>query len=173
MYWKKSPTYCKLCGNNQTKAKDRLCKRCRQIVRGPMHESYKRWLRCCDDFGRCCGGISSDVAFDLRVPVSTGTHLSFHGKNMEGSYKNTSVEHGVSFYPDCAGTYFIRDFGYHSDSEEFGELISYEDPDFWEKLEEQWQDAPRVAHESGMKSCVKCGNHYYGLWREHRPYCGM
>lgn len=133
------------------------------MLRGPMKEAYKRWLRMGEENRMCCGRLSADIAFDRTEtqPVTLGTNLAFHGKYFEASHLDTSVEYGVSFHPDCASTYYLRDFNHYCDSEDYGELISYEDPDFWAKLERQLDGAAEAAHDAGLSTCEKCGYHYF------------
>lgn len=147
--------YCILCGNEQTASKDGIGEACQPLIKGPLAVPYAKWMECGGRYSRCCGRIGTEK-----------DHLYFHGDGWECSYKpmeemdGTSVEMGVSFYADHAATYYIRDFGNYSDSQEYGEDLPYDIEGFWEKLDAQLDKAAEFAWNNDLLSCERCGNHY-------------
>lgn len=162
--------YCDLCGNEKTRAKDRVGPACRKLINGTpgLKRAYQKWVQYGTEHTRCCGGLSHDK-----------THFYFHAKHAETSYplnkktgrplkrgQSVSVEMGVSFYPKQAYTYYLRDFDSFCDSEMYGPPIPYSlpDTDFWNKVDQQLGEAAEYAWNDDLLSCGKCGYHFHGIY---------
>jgi hypothetical protein len=157
--------YCPLCGNKQV-TDDKPCAKCRAIVEGPLAEAYKRWLEAGNDFRMCCGGLSS-----------AGRYLYFHGKYFDDVYPKVTrgrrkgqgvrrgpyveVEHGIDFFADHAGTWYRHDTGNDVGSTPYGEDVPYADPEFWKKLEANFDHAAEAAFNDDWQTCRRCGNHFF------------
>ena len=152
--------YCNLCGNETTPDRDGIGAECRPLIHGDLKEAWAHYMKCAEENRVCCSRVNSE---------RTGIYM--HGRYWEGSYPLTKkgtprrrglfvcVEFGVTFYADCAATYYLRDFDHYCDSEEYGDAIPYADPDFWSKLNAQLDKAPEAAWHSDLLSCGKCGYH--------------
>jgi hypothetical protein len=160
--------YCQFCGNEKTDAADRIGHICRDILTTTMQLPYRFWQECNNRYSKCCGKLATDE-----------DHLFFHGEGWESSYParpkakakqkewegfHTTVEMGVSFYADCAKTYFIVDMNNSCDSQEYGSSLAYPadpgDESFWVALDKQLDQAGEAAFDSDILTCQHCGNHY-------------
>lgn len=160
--------YCKVCRNEEVFTDIAPCVFCQQyVVDGPLAGAFQRWLKVAEDNSKCCGGLAYLFGAGTDPANRARGSLYFHGKGWEGSYKDTHVEYGVSFHLDYACTYFLRDFDSVADSEVYGDVVPYSDPDFWNKIDAQLHQAPFAAWLSGLRSCEDCGYHYHGLTCEH------
>lgn len=154
--------YCALCGNEPAESNeesiglDCLARISNQWLALP----YAYWKECGERYSMCCGGMTSDKK-----------GFYFHGDGWECSYPLTkqgrsrkigpvvAVEMGVRFELKGAPTYYIRDFGDYSDSQDFGDLIQYPDsieqdnPEmFWKALDNQLDLAAFHAWNDGLRS---------------------
>jgi len=148
--------YCRLCGNHKTVKTD-ICPECRAVIRGPLARAYARYVELGKQHRQCCGGLACKK-----------DHLYFHGKYFSASYPEKAkegesqvcVEMGVNFYAGHARTYWIFDTENSSDSFEYGDPISYDDPGFSVLLDNQLDQAAKAAWDDDVLSCSECGSNY-------------
>ncbi|MDD1710962.1 MAG: hypothetical protein LUQ37_08670 [Methanoregulaceae archaeon] len=152
--------YCTLCGNKEVHKTNGICPACRAIVKGPLKKAYALYQELQKDHRQCCGGLSH-----------SGDYLYFHGKGWDNTYPRrklkieddaTWVEMGVSLYEDHARTYYIFDSGSLTLNEDYGEEISYKDPNFWNKVFKQLDRASEFAWGKDVLTCL-CGHNYMVL----------
>jgi len=156
--------YCAYCGNMHVADGNEPCVACEAVLRRDLPLAWEVYQTLQEERRQCCGGLSSGK-----------DHLYFHGKDWDCTYptaemrkqkgwkgcSSTTVEMGVSLYEDHAGTYWIFDNDSSTDSHEYGDVIRYDDPEFWEKLDRQLDQAAEEAWNSDICSCEHCGYHYH------------
>lgn len=157
-----STFYCPICRNARVARHGHHCPNCVEyVVEGKLAEAFDRWVHLGNHADTCCRGLQYRFGSDIEPSAREEGHLYFHGLGWDGTHEGTWVEYGVAFYADHARTYFIRDLGDVSDSEEYGDRLDYADPDFWQKLNVQLDGAPKAAYDAGLLTCNLCGyNHY-------------
>jgi hypothetical protein len=142
--------YCEYCGNVKVPDYRQPCNACGSVLYGKLSVAWEIYKTLEVEGRRCCGGLSSDKS-----------HLHYHSKYGDSNYEGTSVEMGTNLYDDHATTYWIFDADSFSDSNEYGDPIRYDDPEFWTKLSAQLDQAAEAAWNSDVCSCEHCGYHYH------------
>jgi hypothetical protein len=159
-----SGAYCTYCGNMHVDDYSRPCAACNAVLRGELSLAWEVYKTLQLEHRQCCGGLSSGKG-----------NLYFHGKHWECSYptsemrkkkgwkgcSSVGVEMGVELHADHAATYWIFDNDSTTDSTVYGDPIKYYDPEFWEKLNAQLDQAAEEAWNSDILSCEHCGYHYH------------
>lgn len=154
-----SGRYCALCGNCCVEKHGDICPTCTPLVAygGRLYRAYQLYQTAIHNHGKCCGGL-----------MIGGAGFYFHGKDWEGNYRpyedgesHLWCEMGINFFEAEAGTYYMWDIDHSCGSEEYGDLISYDDPEFWTKIMAQVDRAPEEMWNADWTSCPKCGYHVY------------
>lgn len=128
----------------------------------PTAVAYRFWDECHDMYRKCCGEWNH-----------TDKEGTFHPKGGDGSYPSeeeakaggftpTWVEYGIRFTTSGAVCYYIYDSdkaGY-SYGEDYSDPISYDAPDFWERVSDTMDEAPKAAWGNDVCSCPVCGDNY-------------
>ncbi len=157
--------YCKFCGNNQVESDPDVrlpcCPDCEARITA-LGQAGVFFREAIEQYGRCCSGLS-------------GEHLYLHSEGFDSDYEaagmRVEVEAGVNFHADGATCYWLFDNDSTCHSEEFGDMIPYDAPDFWEKVEKLVGTAAEVAFDSDVLTCEHCGYHYH-VGNDDHDDCG-